>query len=109
MLISGAATILAQHCFLDLICSKLTDHLLVICPLTPTQAQGWRLPRTDGGDRQSFPSLTPLPSDTGNGHAELVFGGESLRGLRGWEVRRGQGKCSRGVPGGGVGKRDEKL
>ena len=81
MLISGATTILAQHCFLDLICSKLTHHLLAICPLTPAQSQGWRLPRTDGGDRQSFLSLTLQLSDTGNWYLEG-------RASRGSEVGR---------------------
>ena len=55
--------------------------------MPPDSNTGSRLETSqDGQRRQSFLSLTPLPSDMGNGHAymELVFGGKSLRELRGW-------------------------
>jgi len=55
--------------------------------MPPDSNTGSRLETSqDGRRRQSFLSLTPLPSDTGNSHAheELVFGGKSLRELRGW-------------------------
>ena len=60
----------------------------------------------DGWRRQTE---FPQPDTPALGHGKLVFGGQSLKGLRGWEVRREQGSAAGGVPGGGGGKRDEKL
>ena len=60
----------------------------------------------DGWRRQTE---FPQPDTPALGHGKLVFGGQSLKGLRGWEVRQEQGSAAGGVPGGGGGKRDEKL